>query len=123
MISAVDAKRMMDECDINKELKMIEDKILTAVEEGYEDCILDTSFLKLPKIKIKKIKKVLEELGYEIKYDDIISISWASAGDGEEWVEKQRYDGSLFYVCGKCGGVAAAEKEDTCPNCRCRMKK
>ena len=122
MISAVDAKRKMDECNISEELKKIEDKILHAAEQGYCRYSLNHNFVSsLSFKKLQRIINVLRENGYEISENN--TISWENAGDGEEWVERQRYDGSLFYVCGKCGGVAAAEKEDTCPNCRCKMKK
>ena len=122
MISAVDAKRKMDECNINEELKKIEDKILSAAEKGYCRYSLNHNFVSsLSHVKLQKILGVLKENGYEISENN--TISWENAGNGEEWVEKKRYDGSPFYVCGGCGGVAAAEKEDYCPNCRCKMRK
>ena len=121
MISAVDAKRKTEECDINKvnkELKRIEELIKEAAEEGYWKVDFDGRGLSIN--NRQKIKDVLQEFGYEING---CSISWENAGDGEEWIERKRYDGSPFYVCGGCRGVAAAEKEDYCPNCRCKMRK
>ena len=118
MISAVDAKRIADDCDISKDLKEIEELIKEAAERGYWRVDFNNRSLSIG--KRQKIEEVLRELGYEING---CSISWENAGDGEEWIKRKRYDGSSFYVCGKCGGVAAAEKEDQCPNCRCKMKK
>ena len=121
MISAVDAKKITNNCDINrvnKELERIEELIKTAAEKGYWKIDFDGRGLSIG--NKQKIKNVLQEFGYEING---CSISWEDAKDEHDWVERKRYDGSIFYVCGSCGGVAAAEKEDNCPNCKCRMRK
>lgn len=122
MINAADAKRIAEKCDINKELEYIEKLIKEATEDGEMYCYLPVEFVAvLSIIKRKKIINALEDYGYEIQDGNMVS--WEKAEDGEEWVERKRYDGSIFYVCGSCGGVAAAEKEDSCPNCKCRMRK
>jgi len=109
MINAVDAKKIAEKCDINKELEYIEKLIKEAIEEGEMYCYLPIDFVAvLSNIKRKKIINVLEEYGYEIKDGNMIS--WEEANDGKEWIErlkKQRYDENIFYVCDE---AAAAEK-------------